>query len=470
MSKACKVFVCSCLSIVLIAMIGYLSLSVYYRNGFSLNTWINGVYCTGKSVQEVNSELLQAVKAPIVVLTDRYGKNYELNLADMDYQEDYSSELNQFMKEQNPYLWLDGIIGGNKYELAPSVKYNKDKLYESFCNLLPIKEEAEKNTDYHVEWDAAKEEYVLIDNLKNRFDVEKVWQAVLESIDNRNYNVDFSSLDCHYDIPLTEEQKEIAALWEKIEKFQNCMLVYDMGAEKIEFTAQVVSKFLMTEAGVPILDEKGELVLDRNSIEAFVKNLAKEYDTYGLEREFQATNGETIIISEGNYGTTLDQKAEVAFLTENLLLSIMHGSVKQEHIPVYEREGFARGKDDIGGTYIEIDMTAQKMYYYVDFALVIETDIVSGDMKRKWDTPEGVYYVYAKQRYRTLRGPGYESFVKYWMPVYKGIGIHDANWRKEFGGDVYLKDGSHGCINTPRDIMADLYEMVEIGTPVVMFY
>ena len=35
----------------------YIGLAVYYRNAFTYGTWINGIYCTGKSIQEVNKEL-----------------------------------------------------------------------------------------------------------------------------------------------------------------------------------------------------------------------------------------------------------------------------------------------------------------------------------------------------------------------------------------------------------------------------
>ena len=110
------------------------------------------------------------------------------------------------------------------------------------------------------------------------------------------------------------------------------------------------------------------------------------------------------------------------------------------------------------------------MYYYIDGELFVETPIVTGNMLRKMGTPSAVCYVYGKQKNRTLRGPGYASFVKYWLPVKGGIGIHDASWRKDFGGDIYLKNGSHGCINTPNDVMEQIYERVEIGTPVIMFY
>ena len=73
-----------------------------------------------------------------------------------------------------------------------------------------------------------------------------------------------------------------------------------------------------------------------------------------------------------------------------------------------------------------------------------------------------------KQKNRVLRGPGYASPVKYWMPVKGGIGIHDARWRKEFGGDIYLTDGSHGCINMPPSKAKELYNMLSIGDRVVL--
>ena len=74
------------------------------------------------------------------------------------------------------------------------------------------------------------------------------------------------------------------------------------------------------------------------------------------------------------------------------------------------------------------------------------------------------------QRNRTLRGPGYASFVYYWMAVNGNIGLHDATWRRRFGGDEYKYNGSHGCVNMPKSKAGELYNMVEVGTPVVMFY
>ena len=134
------------------------------------------------------------------------------------------------------------------------------------------------------------------------------------------------------------------------------------------------------------------------------------------------------------------------------------------------REAYARGENDIGDTYVEINMTKQKLWFYTEGEVEIETPIVTGNMMRRRATPEGVYFVYGKQKNRILRGPGYASHVNYWMPVKGGVGMHDALWRDEFGGEIYKKEGSHGCINLPLEAAESLYDMIEIGVPVVMYY
>ena len=81
-----------------------------------------------------------------------------------------------------------------------------------------------------------------------------------------------------------------------------------------------------------------------------------------------------ITIEGGTYGSKLDQKKETAYLMEHLLDAGVHTGTQQSHVPTYEREAFCYGRDDIGDTYIEVDMTQQKMYYYEKGELRLETD------------------------------------------------------------------------------------------------
>ena len=117
-------------------------------------------------------------------------------------------------------------------------------------------------------------------------------------------------------------------------------------------------------------------------------------------------------------------------------------------------------------TYIDINLTSQTLTYYINGGVTMVSDIVSGNVSRNCDTPQGVYQIYGKQKSRTLRGPNYEAYVNYWMPFKGNYGIHDATWRSSFGGDIYQTNGSHGCVNISKTTAAILYETAPVGTRV----
>ena len=114
--------------------------------------------------------------------------------------------------------------------------------------------------------------------------------------------------------------------------------------------------------------------------------------------------------------------------------------------------------------YIEVAIKKQKLYYYEFDKLVLESDVVTGLYDK---TPYGTFSVINKARNVVLRGIDYNSFVEYWIDFKDHTyGFHDASWRSKFGGNIYLTNGSHGCVNMPRDKVAELYNLVAIGTPV----
>lgn len=125
----------------------------------------------------------------------------------------------------------------------------------------------------------------------------------------------------------------------------------------------------------------------------------------------------------------------------------------------------------MGGTYIWVSIADQQLSYFVDGQLALSSPVVTGNAGTH-DTPTGEYSVIYKSRNVTLRGledngDEYESFVQYWIAfIGSEYGIHDASWRSDFGGSIYMGGGSHGCINMPESQAAALYDMVEEGTPV----
>lgn len=145
-----------------------------------------------------------------------------------------------------------------------------------------------------------------------------------------------------------------------------------------------------------------------------------------------------------------------------MLASVRNGE-RVEREPLYFARGYATGRpgEDIGSSYVEIDMGNQHLYLYIDGEIILESDFVSGNISRGFGTPAGVFGLTYKERNATLRGENYTTPVDYWMPFNGNIGMHDAGWRRSFGGDIYMRNGSHGCINLPKDKAEIIYGYME---------
>ena len=99
----------------------------------------------------------------------------------------------------------------------------------------------------------------------------------------------------------------------------------------------------------------------------------------------------------------------------------------------------------------------------------MESDCVTGTKGRN-DTPHGVYFITQYMDGKYLTGATYRTWVNRWMRITdRGHGLHDATWRSSFGGNIYTYDGSHGCINLPKQFAYDLFDTVGSGTCVVIY-
>lgn len=211
--------------------------------------------------------------------------------------------------------------------------------------------------------------------------------------------------------------------------------------------------------------------VDAAKVADYVQGLRNKYDTPAGTQTWQSADGTAKSI-QTNYGWHIDQAKE----TEALIANIQSlQSVTRE--PVYSSRAAQTAMPQWGKTFVEIDISSQHVYYYQDGNCVWDSKCVTGtatDPDRA--TPTGVFALKYKQRDRVLRGrinpqtgkPSYESPVAYWMPFNGNIGLHDANWRSSFGGNIYLKSGSHGCINLPPKNAKTLYELITPGTVIVV--
>ena len=122
-------------------------------------------------------------------------------------------------------------------------------------------------------------------------------------------------------------------------------------------------------------------------------------------------------------------------------------------------------------TCVEVCLSEQTAYVYVGKNLLLSTPVVTGKMTDDRKTPVGNFSIYSKETNRYLQGKNsdgtkYKSYVKYWMPFHYGYGLHDASWRSQFGGNIYVNGGSHGCVNMPPAAAEALFNIAYVGMPV----
>lgn len=125
------------------------------------------------------------------------------------------------------------------------------------------------------------------------------------------------------------------------------------------------------------------------------------------------------------------------------------------------------GETPAGGlTYVDVSIDNQVLTYFVNGVPVLMTPCVTGGPGHS--TPRGFFQINSCIPGKYLTGPTWHVWVNRWMRFAGNCGIHDASWRKSFGGDIYMHNGSHGCVNIPSDQALQLYSMVGVGTPVIV--
>lgn len=123
-----------------------------------------------------------------------------------------------------------------------------------------------------------------------------------------------------------------------------------------------------------------------------------------------------------------------------------------------------------GGTFIEVDISKQMLRYVRDYNIMFESLVVTG-LPPYMSTPAGTFSILSKSTNTVLVGADYRTMVSYWMPfTYQGHGFHDANWQPWFGGNRYITNGSHGCVNMAFGDAATLYSLISVGTTVIIHY
>ncbi len=347
-----------------------------------------------------------------------------------------------FFSRQNHLMVIDIASAPNEFSLAYEYSYDKDILSK---NLEKVNGDRISSEDAYIDTDT----YEIVDEVHgDQYDLE----AVLKALDGTN-PVDLSNC---YTVPDVVAD-DLSANLQTYKDYKDWMVSYKL----IENKPPIIIKVPDDKISI---DSQGNLSLcDDSFLDSYIENIDNNFNTQGKQHLFKTHSGDIVTVSGGTFGDMVNNASEL----EQLKQLFAECKSDTDRFPVYETD-----MDESSQTYVEVSIDEQHAWYYKNGEVALESDCVTGCVAQHNNTPKGYWYVDYIQNGRTLypKGATKGSWVNKWMRFTPdGCGLHDASWRSSFGGQIYKNNGSHGCVNLPKDFAYALFEEAYIGLPVIVY-
>ena len=434
----------------------------HFQTHFFSGTRINGINVGEMTVDDARYAIQNRIRDYTLTCSERNGYVEKITGDQIYMQYVDDGAVQKLMDSQNTSLWLLYLGRGKSYTVDLGYTYDKNSIDTVMSEMQCF------NTGTVVAPSNAKIEesgngFIVTESQQgNLLDRDKTRYAIVSAIENSETAIDFEALDLYQKPSADSDDAGLQAVAADLNRMMQANIVYDFVDRQFTVDGSVVRTFLDQ-------DEDGNYVINRGRVAEWVYQLAYDTDTYGLRHKFTTTTGATIELEGGgDYGWCINQESTVM----DLIDAIQRG-LQETREPVYLYRAMDRSTNDIGGTYVEICIERQEMWCYQNGVLVVDTPVVTGNHAAGLDTPSGkVWAIDLKEKDATFRANGNVK-VKYWLPFEASCGIHDASWRTEyeFGNlETWKYNGSDGCVNTPEGAAATIFEIMDTGFPVIVYY
>lgn len=435
----------------------YITGVCYYQSHFLNNTAIDDIDVSKMTISDLEARIEDYSLRVIQRQSD--GTTLEEEIPGSSIGLSYSSTepFQEILENQNNWLWF--LNQGQAHEPENLITCDDSSLETQIRNLSGFDRDfvTEPEDAYIADYDPEQGFQIIEEVPGNKLNRQRTQEAIRAAVENLTETVNLEEAGCYEEPAVTAENEDLKAAFEKLQSYADTTITYAFGSEKEVLDGSTISTWLLIDGY--------NIALDQTQVEEYVASLRKKHDTVFRPRTFQTSYGTEITIKNGDYGWWMDTEQEIAELTE-----MIEQGQSGERTPVYRQTAASYDTPDYGNTYVEINLTAQHLFLYKDGEKILESDFVSGNVARGYTTPGGIFGLTYKQRDATLTGETYRTPVSYWMPFNNNIGMHDATWRREFGKNIYLTNGSHGCINLPFSAAKEIYGHIEKGTPVICYY
>lgn len=457
-TKKKKIIICCACGLLLTAAI-YVLIGLSWQKKFLPGTAVNGMDLSGMTPAQAETYINETVNQYILTLEEPDGNSEQIDGNSIELRADYRDSLNGLLTGQNILFWGPYLFQGKNYSVDAEITFNEEKLSSVIDGLSCMDKSRWKPSENARFEYAEKEGYRIVPEVQGtEIQSDQLFTAVSEAICRLDKTLSLTDAQVYRQPAVTSDDPELQKQSALFEPYTDMTVTYHFGSETEILDVGLFHDWLS-------VDGNGDLTVDREAVNDYVKELGKKYNTAYSSKTFQTSYGPEITIKGGFYGWMIDREQETEALTQILL-----SGKSEDREPIYSLEAASHDTPDYGNSYVEINLTAQHLFLYKDGELILESDLVSGDSSKGKDTPGGAYAINYKERNAILSGEDYRTTVSYWMPFNGNIGMHDCAWRPAFGGVIYQTNGSRGCINLPVSVAKKLYENTEPGFPVLCYY
>lgn len=430
------------LKIILIVTGIYALISLLFMNITYPNAQINNHNLGMMPISKIST----AFDDDTIKIVGRDNKSIELNAKEAGLYTNFEDDA---VYTQKAYKWPVEIAQGINHQYKVNKSVDVEKLKKTL-------QESELFTNITEPQNAKlafgeKEVTIEPETPGNKLDLDKTAEAVVAGFKN---DEELVNLDSEYINP-----KIVAAdLESQRDKLNNILRT------EVKINMPDGSEYTVDNSS--LINENYEFEPKR--VRMLVDDIKAKYEVIGNDYDFTTTSGSNINVTAEVFGNEINKEKTV----ENIQKALESGKSSTIDL-AYDRK--SSNIDKIGNTYIEVDVDNQVMYYYINGELALSTPVVTGDPTTGADTPRGLFEIWVKETDRFLSGTDmsgkpYKVPVAYWMQIdYTGVGLHDTPTRSAFGGNIYMGNGSLGCINTPTNAVAYIYENAAYGTPVIIY-
>lgn len=434
----------------------YIAVSLYFMNHFFFHTEINGVNVSLISHSKALHAIDQHADRYKLQLVERDGIIETISGKDIQLTSRASNLSSQVGSLQTSFFWIASLFKSNQYYIKNLYAYDSTLLDNKIASLkcLTGTITAPKNVTFQYK----NGSYEIVKEIEgNTINKARFIKKINACLSMGKPSLDLNSSHCYEEPAFKADSTKAQKTRNLLNKYASTKIIYDFGDTKEQLDGSIIHKWLA-------VNENLNIIIDKQAVLEYVRELSNQYNTIGIRREFQSATGKNVEVSGGIYGWKINHAAE----TESLIKNVKQGGIIKKE-PAYSQKGITRKGNEIGDTYVEINITRQYLWFFKKGKLIAQGSVVTGNPSRGNATVLGVYMLNYKQKNATLSGPGYDAPVTYWMPFYGNIGLHDASWRYSFGGTIYKRNGSHGCVNAPVSIAKKVFENIEAGTPIIVY-